>query len=189
MTAQLTWLEASRLNVGDRVVFVEAHDIFPEALVAPGTKATVTEIETAGAVWVKPDDLGLQAKLAEWDGEIMLSPPRDREDSGNREPAWSQPSPLAKVALTFSEFQAMRRWCDDLGKAIADSRWDGEPPAKGNLYLGALYIEEVQPHWPDAAKARGKWHLLIGRDEWISDDLTMLEKHLYDFAMEEGYGD
>ena len=27
MTAQLTWLEASRLNVGDRVVFAEAHDI------------------------------------------------------------------------------------------------------------------------------------------------------------------
>jgi hypothetical protein len=50
-----------------------------------------------GAVWVKPDDLALQAKLAEWDGEIMLSPPRDREDSGNREPAWSEPSPLAKM--------------------------------------------------------------------------------------------
>jgi hypothetical protein len=97
MTAQLTWLEASRLSVGDRVVFVAAHDIFPEALVAQGTVATVTEIETAGAVWVKPDDLALQAKLAEWDGEIMLSPPRDREDSGNREPAWSEPSPLAKM--------------------------------------------------------------------------------------------
>ena len=38
----------------------------------------MTEIETAGALWVKPDDLGLQAKLAEWDGEIILSPPLDR---------------------------------------------------------------------------------------------------------------
>jgi hypothetical protein len=97
MTAQLSWLQASRLNVGDRVVFVDAHDIFPEALVPAGTRATVTEIETAGAVWVKPDDLALQAKLAEWDGEIMLSPPRDREDSGNREPAWSEASPLASL--------------------------------------------------------------------------------------------
>ena len=51
--------------------------------------------------------------------------------------------------MTFAEFQATRRYCADLGKAIADARWQGEPPAKGNLYLdGTLYIEEVQAHWP-----------------------------------------
>jgi hypothetical protein len=190
MTAQLTWLEASRLNVGDRVVFVDAHDIFPEALVPAGTRATVTEqgLNEISTLAVKPDDLGLQKTLAEWDGNVHLAPPLDR-DTGNREPAWSEPSPLAKVQMTFAEFQATRRYCADLGEAIADARWQGEPPAKGNLYLDALYIEEVQAHWPDEAKAQGKWHLLIGRDEWISDDLTMLEKHLYDFAMEEGYGD
>jgi hypothetical protein len=43
----------------------------------------------------------------------------------------------------------------------------------------------VQPHWPDAAKARGKWHLLIARDEWITDDLD--ERKLYDWAASEGY--
>jgi len=74
-----------------------------------------------------------------------------------------------------------------IGAAIADARWEGEPPAKGNLYLGELYIEEVQPHWPDAAKARGKWHLLIARDEWITDDLETLERKLYDWAASEGY--
>jgi hypothetical protein len=74
---------------------------------------------------------------------------------------------LAPVQLTFAEFQATRRWCADLGKAIADARWDGEPPAKGNLYLDALYIEEVQAHWPEAAKAQGKWHLLSERSEYI----------------------
>ena len=188
MTAQLTWLEASRLNVGDRVVFAEAHDIFPEALVAPGTKATVTEIETAGALWVKPDDLGLQAKLAEWDGEIILSPPLDR-GTGNREPAWSEPSPLAKVQMTFAEFQATRRYSEDIGAVINDARWDGEPPAKGYLYLDALYIEEVQAHWPDAAKAAGKWHLIRGRAERITDDLQALERDLYDWAVAEGYTD
>ena len=65
-----------------------------------GTRATVTEQglnEIWGALAVKPDDAELQAQLAEWDGEIVLSPPLDREDSGNREPAWSEPSPLAKV--------------------------------------------------------------------------------------------
>jgi hypothetical protein len=38
---QLTWLQASQLKSGERVVFAEAHDIFPEALVPQGTKATV----------------------------------------------------------------------------------------------------------------------------------------------------
>jgi hypothetical protein len=42
------------------------------------------------------------------------------------------------------------------GAAIAAARWDGEPPARGYLYLGELYIEEVRPHWPDAAKAQGE---------------------------------
>ena len=58
--------------------------------------------------------------------------------------------------MTFEQFQATRRYCEDIGAVIADARWDGEPPAKGYLYLDALYIEEVQAHWPDAAKARGK---------------------------------
>jgi hypothetical protein len=73
------------------------------------------------------------------------------------------------------------------GFLFADARWDGEPPARGYLYLGELYIEEVQPHWPDAAKARGKWHLLLDRDDWITDDLETLERKLYDWAVSEGY--
>ena len=44
-----------------------------------------------------------------------------------------------------------------------------------------------ETHWPEAAKARGKWHLLIGRDEWITDDLETLERKLYDWAASEGY--
>jgi hypothetical protein len=92
-----------------------------------------------------------------------------------------------EIKLTFEQFQATRRYSEDIGAAIADARWEGEPPAKGYLYLDLLYIEEVQPHWPDAAKARGKWHLLIGRDEWITDDLETLERKLYDWAASEGY--
>jgi hypothetical protein len=92
--------------------------------------------------------------------------------------------------MTFAEFQATRRWCADLGTAIADARWQGEPPATGNLYLdGTLYIEAVAAHWPDAAKARGKWHLLTERNETISDDLEALERDLYAWAMANGYGD
>ena len=118
MTAQLTWLEASRLNVGDRVVFVDAHDIFPECVVPAGTTGTVTENglnESLGTVIVAPDDTALRVALREWDGAIWLSPPLDREGSGNREPAWSEPSPLAKVQMTFAEFQGFK-------KAIRESR-------------------------------------------------------------------
>jgi hypothetical protein len=92
-----------------------------------------------------------------------------------------------EIGLTFEQFQAARHYSEDIGAAIADARWDGEPPARGYLYLGELYIEEVQPHWPDAAKARGKWHLLLDRDEWITDDLETLERKLYDWAASEGY--
>ena len=91
------------------------------------------------------------------------------------------------MKMTFEEFQATRHYSEDIGAAIADARWEHEPPAKGYLYLDVLYIEEVQPHWPDAAKARGKWHLLIARDEWITDDLETLERKLYDWAASEGY--
>ena len=91
--------------------------------------------------------------------------------------------------MTFEQFQATRKWCDDLGAALADARWEGEPAARGNLYLDVLCIEQVQDHWPAAARARGRWHLLIGRDEQISDDLESLERRLYEFARSEGYFD
>lgn len=90
--------------------------------------------------------------------------------------------------MTFEQFQATRRHCDDLGEALQDAGWAGEPsPASGNLYLGCLYIDEVKPHWPEKARAQGKWHLLIERSEWISNDLESLERRLYEFAVAEGF--
>ena len=91
--------------------------------------------------------------------------------------------------MTFEQFQATREHSDDLGAVLSDARWEDEPSAKGNLYLGALYIEQVQDHWPEAARKAGKWHLLIGRDESIMDDLESLERKLYEFAVSEGYCD
>jgi len=92
--------------------------------------------------------------------------------------------------MTFEQFQATRRPCADLGKALDDARWEEDKsPASGLLYLGALYIEEVRPDWPNNARARGQWYLMIGRDEWISDDLEKLERELFDFAMSAGYAD
>jgi hypothetical protein len=90
--------------------------------------------------------------------------------------------------MTFEQFQATRRHTDDLGAVLSDARWEDEPsPASGFVYLDSLYIEDVQSHWPDTSKARGKYHLIIGRYEWISDDLALLEHELYEFALGEGY--
>jgi len=87
----------------------------------------------------------------------------------------------------LEQFQASKTHCTDLGTKLQDARWEGEPNAVGNVYLDALYIEQVQDHWSEKAKARGKWCLLLGNQEWISDDLESLERELYDFAVSEGY--
>jgi diketogulonate reductase-like aldo/keto reductase len=89
--------------------------------------------------------------------------------------------------MTLEQFVATKTWCDDLGTKLSDARWEGEPNARGWLYLDSLYIEEVQDHWPAESKKRGKWHLLIGRDEQITNDLPVLEKQLWEFAKSEGY--
>jgi|SRR5215467_13321052 len=89
--------------------------------------------------------------------------------------------------MTFEQFQSAKKWCDDLGAVLADARWEDEPNGKGWLYLDALYIEEVQPHWPEESRKEGKWHLILGRVEWITDDLAALERRLFRFAHSEGY--
>ncbi len=90
--------------------------------------------------------------------------------------------------MTFEQFQATRDYSNDIGEKIGEARWDREDqPAIGYIYLGSLYIEEVQPHWPKAARDAGKWYLLIGNTDWVSNDLESLERKLFDFATSEGY--
>lgn len=97
----LTWLEASKLNVGDRVVFVTSHDIFAEDVIVPeGMTATVTEQglnDLATALYVTPDDEAIRTKLAAWDGMIQLVPGLDREYA-NREHEWQALSPIGRAA-------------------------------------------------------------------------------------------
>lgn len=90
--------------------------------------------------------------------------------------------------MTFEDFQNTRRESADLGRDVSDCRWDDEvEPGAGFVYLDVLYIERVGDHWPDAARARGKFYLILERDEYISDDLEELERKLYDWAMASGY--
>jgi hypothetical protein len=91
--------------------------------------------------------------------------------------------------MTFEQFQATKQWSDDLSVQIPDLRQDTGPQPKGNVYLGCLYIEYVASHWPTEAKAQGEWYLILSNQEWITDDLTALERKLYDWAVSEGYFD
>lgn len=95
--------------------------------------------------------------------------------------------PPNTTSLTFERFQATRTECSDIGKALSDARWDDGPLAQGYLYLGQLYIEKVTDDWPEAARRQGAWALQIHNTQILSDHLESLERHLYDFAVSEGY--
>jgi hypothetical protein len=85
------------------------------------------------------------------------------------------------VVVTFEEFQQTRKPCDDIGAAIQCDM--GAPgPETGFLY-GGLYISTRQDWWSEEAKARGGYHLILERDEYISDDLESLERKLYEWAL------
>jgi hypothetical protein len=95
----------------------------------------------------------------------------------------------AKSDLTFEQFQATRRWCDNLPEAVSSEDWGeqdlGTP--RGWLYMGVLYIDQVEEWWPDDCRREGKWHLILDRDEYITDDLERLERALYTYAISAGY--
>jgi hypothetical protein len=89
--------------------------------------------------------------------------------------------------MTFEQFVATKRWSEDLAKDVSSDNWETEGTPKGYLYLDCLYIDRVEPHWPEAARAEGKWHLLLERDEFITDDLPALERRLYKYAGTAGF--
>jgi hypothetical protein len=91
------------------------------------------------------------------------------------------------MTMTLEQFQATRRHSDRLAEEINDEALGGA--ATGFIYLGCLFIEDVNDSWHEKARAQGKFHLLIGRDEWLSNDLAELERLLFEFADSEGYFD
>jgi len=94
--------------------------------------------------------------------------------------------------MTFEQFIATRTWshnlavdCETFGPFEDFDASDIQP---GNIYCGSLFIEEVADWWPEDAH-RGRWHLLIERSEYITDDLDALERRLYRWAISAGFGD
>jgi hypothetical protein len=89
-----------------------------------------------------------------------------------------------KPVMTIEQFRATRTECSDLGADLSDECLTG---TSGYLYCGVLYIERFGPHCPEDVRRRGAFHLLLGRDEWVTDDVAKLETILFAFAQREGY--
>jgi hypothetical protein len=63
--------------------------------------------------------------------------------------------------MTFEEFQATRRWSEDLATDASSDNWETGVTRKGNLYIDRLYVGHVEPDWPADARAEGEWYLLL----------------------------
>jgi hypothetical protein len=83
--------------------------------------------------------------------------------------------------LTFTEFQGTRR--DGVLKTLLEPvgiDFDDAPEMTGCVYADRLYISVVD-------HPQGKYELVIGNCDWLTDDRAALERRLYDFACAEGY--
>ena len=83
--------------------------------------------------------------------------------------------------MTFEQFQATRKWSDDLAATVGSDLW-GDDTACGQAYAEGLCIESAL----HIEGATGEYLLTIGNMQMFGD-LETLERKLYDFAMSEGY--
>jgi hypothetical protein len=95
------------------------------------------------------------------------------------------------TVMTFEQFQASKRWSDNFYRDLPDQCFPGFPDddgqiARGWIYDGTYFIDEVLDSWPEDARREGRWHLILERSEFISDDLVDLERRLYAFALQSG---
>lgn len=75
--------------------------------------------------------------------------------------------------MTFQEFQATKKQIPDLSVL---TKYDDDRNVHALTYLDSFYIG-----------IDGKtYRLVLGRDEFESEDLEWLERELYKFALEEG---
>lgn len=75
--------------------------------------------------------------------------------------------------LTFEQFQATGKEVDNIGDVLGDA--DEELDRPGRVYDDAFWILPTSD---------GRWYLRVIQDEWTSADLTELERHLYDWYVQ-----
>jgi hypothetical protein len=75
------------------------------------------------------------------------------------------------------------------GTDVADlSEVDPDAPegTAGRIYLGCLWLEDTRTWKDDRNPGAGRWHTMIDRSEYRSDDIRVIEGVLYRFAQSEG---
>jgi hypothetical protein len=77
------------------------------------------------------------------------------------------------TTMTFEEFCATGRDVEDVSGVAGD-----EDVRAGRVYDGDVFIESSGGH-PD-----GRWMLTLESEGSLSDDLTELERRLYEYALE-----
>jgi hypothetical protein len=85
--------------------------------------------------------------------------------------------------MTFQEFQATRTWADDLVAALGPDIIY-QPDRPGFHYAGGLHIFA-----PGGGAAPNVYELVIGNEQTLSEDLTELERRLYEYGLGEGVFD
>jgi hypothetical protein len=90
--------------------------------------------------------------------------------------------------MTFREFQSLRREVIDL-EPISGCDWHkGVPGFTYEVVIGAgLHIEKNNDAWKGTPAEPFAYMLVIANNDWLSNDLTELERKLYVFAIDEGY--
>jgi hypothetical protein len=86
--------------------------------------------------------------------------------------------------MTLEQFQASRQLVADIGAVTDTEQLDGRP---GYLYADTLWIETHCPEWSGSPADAYQFLLVIGNQEWLSNDLSELEPILYEYAVDEGF--
>lgn len=87
--------------------------------------------------------------------------------------------------MNFEQFQATRREMRHSEIGLNDDTCD--PEVACLVYLDVLFIEKTAT-W-EVPTTDGAYFLLIANEQTISDDLEKLERELYEYAMDAGYGE
>jgi hypothetical protein len=107
----------------------------------------------------------------------------------NMDIEWYQATQIALQLMQFEDFQKSGKDVEDVSKYSDD--YESHTP--GRVYLcdgntcGLVMVSTK--NWEGQYAGAGAWYLIIGNQQWQSDDLEDLELELFDFACSAGWMD